>query len=97
MIDPKNLPSLELLNDVHTFPGPYVFKVIGKDDRGFAARLLSLVRDELAMEDDPEFSIRRTASGRHLCVTLAPELPEAQKVIDLYQGIYRLDGLVMVL
>ncbi|MEM9701089.1 MAG: DUF493 domain-containing protein [Planctomycetota bacterium] len=96
-LDPARLPSLELLNDTHSFPGPYVFKVIGADDRSFAARVVSLVRDELELDADPEFSIRRTRSGRHLSVTLEPVVPTAQHVVDLYQLIYRLEGLVMVL
>lgn len=95
--DPGSVPSLDLLNEVHSFPGPYTFKVIGADDRSFAARVVSLVRDELQLEEDPEFSIRRTRSGRHLSVTLEPTVPTAQSVVDLYQLIYRLDGLVMVL
>ena len=96
-LDPARLPSLDLLNGAHDFPGPYVFKVIGADDRSFAARVVSLIRDELELDEDPEFSIRRTASGRHLAVTLEPTVPDAQTVVDLYQLIYRLDGLVMVL
>jgi len=94
---PVKLPSVELLNETHTFPGPYLFKVIGADDRSFAARVVSLIRDELGLDEDPEFTIRRTRSGRHLSVTLEPTVPTAQAVVDLYQMIYRLDGLVMVL
>ncbi|NNJ26749.1 hypothetical protein LzC2_28400 [Planctomycetes bacterium LzC2] len=96
-LDPARLPSLDLLNDTHSFPGPYLFKVIGADDRSFAARVVSLVCEELELEEDPEFTIRRTASGRHLSVTLEPTVPSAQSVVDLYQLLYRLDGLVMVL
>lgn len=96
-LDTARLPSLDLLNDTHAFPGPYLFKVIGADDRSFAARVVSLVRDELELYEDPHFTIRRTASGRHLSVTLEPTVPTAQAVVDLYQLIYRLDGLVMVL
>ena len=96
-LDPARLPSLELLNDTHAFPGPYLFKVIGSDDRSFAARVVSLVREELELDEDPEFSIRRTASGRHLSVTLEPTVPDARAVLNLYRLILRLDGLVMVL
>ena len=105
MSDPSDLagrptggmPSRELLDDTHTFPGPYLFKVIGADDRSFAARVVSVVREELELDDDPEFSIRRTKSGRHLCVTLEPHVPEAQSVLNIYKLIQTLDGLVMVL
>ena len=95
--DPTGMPSVELLEGVHSFPCPYVFKVIGEDDRSFAARVVSVVRDELALEEDPPFSIRRTKSGRHLCVTLEPVVPRAQCVLDIYGLIQTLDGLVMVL
>ena len=90
-------PSLELLESTHAFPGVYVFKVIGTDDRSLAARVVSLIRDELGLDEDPPFSMNRTASGRHLAVTVEPVVDAPQQVLDIYAGIRELDGLVMVL
>ena len=91
------MPSTELLESVHAFPCRFTFKAIGKDDRSFAARVVSVVRDELGMDEDPQFGVNRTASGRHLCVTVEPTVPGAQSVLDIYAQIRTLDGLVMLL
>ena len=92
-----SVPSIELLESTHAFPGVYVFKVIGADDRSFAARVVSLIRDELELDEDPPFSINRTTSGRHLAVTVEPVVSQARQILDIYEGIRELDGLVMVL
>ena len=93
----SGMPSAELLESVHAFPCTFVFKAIGKDDRSFAARVVSLVRDELGLDEDPQFDVNRTASGRHLCVTVEPTVPDAAAVLAIYGGIRDLDGLVMLL
>ncbi|WP_197439587.1 YbeD family protein [Calycomorphotria hydatis] len=90
------LPPRELLESTHEFPCRYMFKVIGEDDRSFAARVVSLIRDATEMDDDPEFKIRRTKNGRHLSVTLEPEVESADQILKIYEGIYELKGLVMV-
>ena len=44
------LPSIELLEATHEFPGPYIFKAIGRVENGFAARVVAAVREELALD-----------------------------------------------
>ena len=56
----SQLPSIELLESTHHFPCAYVFKVIGKSEGGFAARVVNAVRQELASDVDPPFSLRHT-------------------------------------
>ena len=56
-----------------------------------------MIRDELAMDEDPEFGVNRTTSGRHLCVTVEPTVPGAAAVLAIYAQIRDLDGLVMLL
>jgi len=90
------LPARELLESTHDFPCTYMFKVIGEDDRCFAARVVSLVRETTGADEDPEFSIRRTKNGRHLAVTLQPKVAGAGQILEIYEGIYGLKGLVMV-
>jgi len=41
------LPTIALLESTHAFPGPYLFKVIGRNEKGFVARTVAAVRDEL--------------------------------------------------
>ncbi len=89
-------PPLELLESSHTFPGPYTFKVIGKNERGFLARTVAAVRDELAQEVDPPFSVRESVGGRHIAVTLEPQVASASQVLAVYRRLQVMVGLVMV-
>jgi uncharacterized protein len=91
-----SLPALDLLETTHSFPGPYVFKVIGKPDDGFVARIVAIVRDELTSEIDPPFHVRESTGGRHLSVTLEPVVQSAHQVLAIYRRLGKLDGLVML-
>lgn len=92
----SNLPDIELLESTHTFPGPYTFKVIGANDASFQGRVVAAVRGELPGDREPAISVRRTASGRHVSVTIEPYVEDAAGVLAIYQQLYQLDGLVMV-
>jgi putative lipoic acid-binding regulatory protein len=91
------LPSIELLEATHQFPGRFIFKVIGRVDNGFAARVVAAVRDELAEEIDPPHSIREAAGGRHVAVTLEPTVTTARQVLAVYRRVRKLTGLVMMM
>lgn len=87
--------SIELLEDTHAFPCPYMFKVIGRVEDGFVARVVAAVREELADPADPPFTFRQSVGGRHVSVTLEPVIQSGQQVLDVYRRIRRLQGLVM--
>jgi putative lipoic acid-binding regulatory protein len=89
--------SVELLNDTHAFPCVFVFKVIGRVENGFAARVVAAVRDELAQAVDPPFKTRMTLNGRHVAVTLEPTVESAEQVLAVYRRMRTLTGLVMLL
>lgn len=90
------IPFIDLLESNHTFPGPYMFKVIGLAERGFAARVVAMVREELALDVDPPFFIRQKGEGKHVAVTLEPSVRDAQQVIDIYKKLSTMEGLVML-
>jgi uncharacterized protein len=90
------LPTIEVLEQAHSFPGPYQFKVIGKADHGFVARVIALVRTELLVDIDPPYRVREAAGGRHLSVTLEPVVQSAQQVLDVYQRLCGLEGVVIL-
>jgi uncharacterized protein len=90
------LPALELLECSHTFPGPYIFKVIGHADRGFIARTVAAVREELACAVDPPYRVRESVGGRHIAVTLEPRVETAKQVLDVYRRLGSMVGLVML-
>ena len=90
------LPAIALLEANHIFPGPYIFKVIGKVENGFVARVVAAVRDELGESVDPPFRVRSTAGGRHVSVTLEPIVQTAQEVLKVYRRIRGTAGLVIL-
>ncbi len=93
----NQLPSIEVLESRHQFPGPFLFKVIGHAEGNFVARTVVTVRETLNLSEDPPCSLRQSAHGRHVSVSLEPDCENAQQVLDVYQAILRLDGLVMLL
>ncbi|MFN6105387.1 MAG: DUF493 domain-containing protein [Planctomycetaceae bacterium] len=90
----NNLPSVELLEQMHAFPCQFTFKIIGKTEDGFVARALATVREQLEFEVDPPFRVRHTAGGRHVSLTIEPEVQNAWEVLGVYQAVRNLPGLV---
>ena len=92
----SELPAIELLESTHTFPGRYIFKVIGRSERGFVARAVAAVRDELACEVDPPYKTREARGGQHIAVTLEPMVQSALQVLAVYRRLRTMAGLVML-
>jgi putative lipoic acid-binding regulatory protein len=90
------MSPVELLEKTHHFPGPYMFKAIGRVDNGFMARVVAAVREELAVNVDPPYKFRETAGGRHVSVTLEPTVQTADQVLAVYRRIRTVAGLVML-
>jgi putative lipoic acid-binding regulatory protein len=89
------LPTIRLLESTHTFPGPYMFKVIGRTDLGFVARTVAAVREEIGGEDPP-YRVRESVGGRHTAVTLEPVVQTARQVLAIYRRLSQTVGLVML-
>jgi putative lipoic acid-binding regulatory protein len=92
----EELPAIELLEANHTFPGPYLFKVIGRVENGFVARVVAAVRDELAESVDPPFKVREAVGGRHVSVTIEPTVQTPHQVLAVYRRVRKLAGLVLL-
>jgi putative lipoic acid-binding regulatory protein len=91
-----SLPTIDLLERAHAFPCQYLFKFIGKADQGLLARVIAVVREELAFETDPPFRVREAVGGRHMSITLEPTVQSAQQVLAIYRRIGTLDGVIMM-
>ncbi|MBI3860518.1 MAG: DUF493 domain-containing protein [Planctomycetia bacterium] len=91
-----NLPSIELLDQTHEFPGPYTFKAIGRPEGGFVARIVAAVREQLENETDPPYRVRETAAGRHVAVTIEPQVQSAWDVLAVYQRLGQVAGIEFV-
>ena len=92
----NNLPTVELLEETHDFPGPYMFKVIGRADERFIAMVVAAVRDELEGVIDPPYRVRETAAGRHVAVTVEPQVQNAWEVLAVYQRLGQIAGVEYV-
>lgn len=91
-----SLPAVDLLEKTHDFPCCYTFKIIGKADESFLARVVAVVREELMVEADPPYRVRQAVGGRHLAVTVEPVVQSAQQILAIYRRLGFLDGLVML-
>jgi hypothetical protein len=90
------LPAIELLEATHIFPGAYLFKVIGRAEGGFVARVVAAVREELAATADPPYRVREAVGGRHVAVTLEPTVQTVHQVLAVYRRLRTTAGLVML-
>lgn len=91
------LPSVELLESTHHFPCQYTFKAIGIDEEHFVGRVLEAVKSTLVESAEPSFSCRSTSSGKHICVTVEPDVAHAEHVVEIYMRLQQVKGLVMLL
>jgi hypothetical protein len=92
----SNLPAVELLESTHEFPGVFTFKVIGDASEGFVAKVVAAVRQELELEIDPPYNTKQTPGGRHVSVTIEPQVESAWQVLAIYGRIQETEGLVML-
>jgi putative lipoic acid-binding regulatory protein len=93
----QDLPAIALLESTHAFPCRYTFKVIGRAEANFVGRVLAAVRRELPADAEPSFSSRKTAAGRHVSVTIEPDVATAAAVLAIYRTLREVDGLVLLL
>jgi uncharacterized protein len=89
--------SLEVLRQVHEFPGPYVFKVIGENTPDFVARVVQVAVVVLGPTTVPAVSIRHSSGGKHQSVTLTVLVNDAERVLDIYQFLGLVSGVRFLL
>lgn len=89
--------ALELLRATHEFPCRFLFKAIGRTEVNFAELVVAVVRQELEHEFDSPFSLKHTAGGRHVSVTIEPWVESAEQVLAVYASIRTVPGLVMLM
>jgi putative lipoic acid-binding regulatory protein len=87
----------ELLESVHQFPCEFMIKVIGKNENQFEDRASDIFRNILSLPFDPPFEMKTTSGNRHCALTFNLEFESADKVLEVYQELGNLDGVVMLL
>ena len=88
---------LDRLRDVHEFPGPYVFKVIGANSEAFVSQVVQAAVNALGRGADPDVSTRESSKGNHLSVTLSVTVEDPESVLDVYAAFKHLDDVRYVL
>ena len=88
---------IDLLNQTHEFPTRVLIKVIGENRASFVAEVVTLVRNETTVDEEPPFSTREARGGRHIAITLEPHLDDAERVLAIYARLKLLQGVVLLL
>lgn len=86
--------SLELLNATHNFPCAFTVKVIGFAENGFVIRVVETLQQ---FDPDVSFRTRSTPTGKHVAVTLEPQLESAEQVLLVYERVRTIQGIVMTM
>lgn len=89
-------PKRELLLANHSFPGEYMIKAFGPGGPHFRAAVAEAAH-ELLGAHRVELRERATQSGNRLCVTLTLQVERVDEIEALYERIYRVDGLFLIL
>jgi len=89
--------EMNLLEEAHEFPCVFTMKVVGKTENEFVERVLKVIAEYAGQGTEFEFFTRSTSGGRHVAVTVSPELESAQQVTSLYAELRQLDGIVMLM
>ena len=73
------------LNDVHTFPGPYLFKVIGPNSDDFVAKIVQAVINASGPDLEHNVSTRESSGGNHMSVSITITAESAEHVMEVYE------------
>ena len=92
----KRTESIELLNATHQFPCAFEFKVIGDANEAFVESVLETI-SSVTNEQGAPHSTRTTPGGRHISVTVQSVVVEAESVLEIYDLLKKLEGVVMLL
>jgi uncharacterized protein len=87
----------ELLEKMHTFPGPFLFKAIGRGDETFIAAVVAVVHAELPPDRKVPYEVQHSSGGKHLSVTLTPHVDNVDQVLAIYDKLQVVEGLRMLL
>ncbi|MFM8314091.1 MAG: DUF493 family protein [Deltaproteobacteria bacterium] len=91
------LPPIELLESVHKFPGPYIFKIIAHNNEETLNSIVRVIQQTLHLTSSPPFSSRISEGGKHASLTVEVVLPKAQDVHSVYEALLKTQGVILLL
>ena len=89
--------SIDLLMATHSFPGSFTFKVIGRAENDFVAMVLDAIQLLVIGDAEIPHSTRETSGGRHIAITAEPHVESPEMVLEIYERLRELPGVVMLL
>ncbi len=96
---PRNAPSREALLAVHDFPGDFTIKAFGPGPEisDFNTRAAASAR--AVLQDEARITVRErlTPSGSKVCVTLEMHVHTVEEVEEVYDRLFALNDLLMIL
>lgn len=95
MINEDNIRAK--LNDVHTFPGPYLFKVIGPNTDSFVSLVVQGVILASGPDSNHQVTTRESSGGNHLSISITIEARSADHVLDVYRMFSTMEEIKFVL
>ncbi len=90
-------PKRELLEAVHTFPGPYTVKAIGPHTETFVNAIRAAATAAHTGDDEIELTARASGKGNHIAVTATIVAETSDAVFVLYAELKNVENLRMLL
>lgn len=97
LIMSKRSVSLDRLNEVHSFPGTYEFKVIGVNNEEFIDRVVEAALEVVGADAERDVSTRESSGGKHVSVTVSVEVENAEAVLEVYDEFKQLEDVHLIL
>lgn len=107
MTPTENIPSRESLEATHAFPGTYLIKAVGPNAPAFRAAVEKAVlsgepgsvtaEDGSALTTAHRVSVRESASGAHVSVSVEALFPDAGAVQEAYRRLQSVPGILLIL
>lgn len=90
--------SLRLLEQFHDFPCPYMFKVIALGSEELPAEVRRRAEGVVGpIMDQGSVRTRPSSGGKYLSVTVETELASAEQVLEVYEALKGVEGLVALI
>jgi len=89
--------SIETLEETHSFPCPYQFKVIGTNSEEFIAQVVQVGVNVVGADAEPEVTTRESSGGKYVSVSMELEVADAETILDVYERVRTIDEVKFVL
>ena len=89
--------TIQALNDCHSFPCPFTFRVIGEGSAAFEAAVVAALESVLGQSAKPSVNSRMSAQKNHQAVTMVVLVASAEQVLQVYAALQNVKGVRMVL